>query len=262
MRTAVYSAYGERYSDDALRSTAGFNGEVRETANGWYLLGNGYRAYNPSLMRFHSPDFLSPFAEGGVNPYTYCLGNPIALRDPTGHDASSQSGRLRRPDEDALPMQQSGGSNIMAWVGVAVGVAFTVAGVSATIASFGAATPLTAPLTVLGVSMSAASVGAIATTSLAIGTALGAVATGAVAYGTATGDQTAYKIAEYTGYASIPFGLVGGFASNSVRGALKAAELALAKAAPAAVSQGLTRSASILSTSGTGPVGPSVLSQK
>ncbi|MBL3872390.1 RHS repeat-associated core domain-containing protein [Pseudomonas syringae] len=259
LRTAVYSAYGERYSDDALRSTAGFNGEVRETANGWYLLGNGYRAYNPNLMRFHSPDFLSPFAEGGVNPYTYCLGNPIALRDPTGHDASSQSGRLRRPDEDALPMQQSGGSNIMAWVGVAVGVAFTVAGVSATIASFGAATPLTAPLTVLGVSMSAASVGAIATTSLAIGTALGAVATGAVAYGTATGDQTAYKIAEYTGYASIPFGLVGGFASNSVRGALKAAELALAKAAPAAVSQGLARSASILSTSGTGPVGPSGL---
>ncbi|WP_259640298.1 RHS repeat-associated core domain-containing protein [Pseudomonas syringae group genomosp. 3] len=251
LRTAVYSAYGERYSDDALRSTAGFNGEVRETANGWYLLGNGYRAYNPSLMRFHSPDFLSPFAEGGVNPYTYCLGNPIALRDPTGHDASSQSGRLRRPDEDALPMQQSGGSNIMAWVGVAVGVAFTVAGVSATIASFGAATPLTAPLTVLGVSMSAASAGAIATTSLAIGTALGAVATGAVAYGTATGDQTAYKIGEYTGYASIPFGLVGGFASSAVKGALKAASKAtmgVAKAAPstrtmanAAVFQGATK---------------------
>ncbi|MCR8719923.1 hypothetical protein NVV30_14650, partial [Pseudomonas syringae] len=86
------------------------------------------------------------------------------------------------------------------------------------------------------------------------GTALGAVATGAVAYGTATGDQTAYKIGEYTGYASIPFGLVGGFASNAVKRALKAAELALAQAAPAAVSQGLARSASILSTSGTVPV--------
>ncbi|NAT25928.1 RHS repeat-associated core domain-containing protein [Pseudomonas syringae] len=257
LRTAVYSAYGERYSDDALRGTAGFNGEVRETAIGWYLLGNGYRAYNPSLMRFHSPDFLSPFAEGGVNPYTYCLGNPIALRDPTGHDASSQSGRLRRPDEDALPMQQSGGLNIMAWVGVAVGVALTVAGVSATIASLGLAAPLTAPLTAFGVTLSAASVGTIATTSLAIGTVLGAVATGALAYGAATDDQTAYKIAEYTGFASIPFGLVGGFASSAVKGAVRAAKSALEKAVPAAVSKGLAGSASILSTVGTDPVGNS-----
>ncbi|WP_059003360.1 RHS repeat domain-containing protein [Pseudomonas syringae] len=261
LRTAVYSAYGERYSDDALRSTAGFNGEVRETAIGWYLLGNGYRAYNPSLMRFHSPDFLSPFAEGGVNPYTYCLGNPIALRDPTGHDASSQSGRLRRPDEDALPMQQSGGSNIMLWVGVAVGVVMTAVGVKATMASFGLAAPLTVPLTAAGVTLSAAAVGAIATASLAIGTGLGAVATGAFAYGVATDDQTAYKIAEYTGYASIPFGLVGGFAHGVVRGAVRAAKSALEKAVPAAVNKGLAGSGSILPTVGAVPVGPSRLLQ-
>ncbi|EGH35731.1 hypothetical protein PSYJA_44541, partial [Pseudomonas syringae pv. japonica str. M301072] len=36
---------------------------------GHYLLGNGYRAFNPVLMRFNSPDSLSPFGEGGVNAY-------------------------------------------------------------------------------------------------------------------------------------------------------------------------------------------------
>lgn len=72
LRTAVYSAYGNRHSDEPLLTTLGFNGEVRDASSGWYLLGRGYRAYNPVLMRFHSPDSLSPFAAGGVNPYTYC----------------------------------------------------------------------------------------------------------------------------------------------------------------------------------------------
>ncbi|SEC52235.1 RHS repeat-associated core domain-containing protein [Pseudomonas taetrolens] len=84
LRTAVYSAYGERSSDEPLNSLPGFNGEVRDPASGWYLLGRGYRAYNPGLMRFHSPDSLSPFGAGGINCYMYCTGNPIAFSDPTG----------------------------------------------------------------------------------------------------------------------------------------------------------------------------------
>ena len=80
-----YSAYGEQDKTARLQTLLAFNSEVCEPLSGWYLLGRGYRAYNPGLMRFHSPDSLSPFGAGGVNPYVYCLGNPIRFRDPTGH---------------------------------------------------------------------------------------------------------------------------------------------------------------------------------
>lgn len=85
LRKATYDAYGARNQDDDLKCSLGFNGEVRDPQSGWYLLGQGYRAYNPTLMRFHSPDSLSPFGAGGVNPYTYCAVDPINFVDPTGH---------------------------------------------------------------------------------------------------------------------------------------------------------------------------------
>ncbi|WP_082428107.1 RHS repeat-associated core domain-containing protein [Pseudomonas endophytica] len=62
-----------------------FNGERPELITGHYLLGNGYRAFNPILMRFNSPDSWSPFGKGGVNNYSYCKGNPTNRRDPSGH---------------------------------------------------------------------------------------------------------------------------------------------------------------------------------
>ncbi|MFA0920552.1 RHS repeat-associated core domain-containing protein [Pseudomonas tremae] len=49
------------------------------------MLGNGYRAYNPVLMRFHSQDSLSPFGEGGLNAYAYGEGDSVNRVDPTGH---------------------------------------------------------------------------------------------------------------------------------------------------------------------------------
>lgn len=63
----------------------GFNGEKPEPVTGHYLLGNGYRGFNPVLMRFNSPDSLSPFGEGGVNAYVYCSGDPVNREDSTGH---------------------------------------------------------------------------------------------------------------------------------------------------------------------------------
>ncbi|MCK9751108.1 sugar-binding protein [Pseudomonas syringae pv. syringae] len=238
LRTAVYSAYGERHSDDVLLSVAGFNGEVCETDTGWYLLGNGYRAYNPGMMRFHSPDSLSPFGAGGVNPYTYCLGNPIAWRDPTGHDASSQSGRLRRPDEDEIPAEMSGGIGMMTWVMLAVGVGITALGAYATVATYGLASPLTGPVTALGITISGQAAAYIATGVLAAGTALGAASTAATAYGAAKGDNAALRVGEYLSYAAIPLDIAGGFLRSAVKTAVKAATKGLGKASTKALGKG------------------------
>lgn len=62
----------------------GFAGQIPEITAG-YLLGNGYRLYNPTLMRFCAPDSWSPFGEGGLNPYAYCENNPVNRVDPSGH---------------------------------------------------------------------------------------------------------------------------------------------------------------------------------
>ncbi|WP_460318724.1 RHS repeat domain-containing protein [Pseudomonas ogarae] len=185
LRTAVYSAYGERHSDDTLRSLLAFNGEMRDEASGWYLLGRGYRAYNPGLMRFHSPDSLSPFGSGGVNPYTYCLGNPIALRDPTGHEAIGWSGRLRRPDEDVAP-PQAGGGGLEGWIGVAVGAVFVAIGVISTIATLGASGPTSAAFIIMGTA-----------------TALTAGSTIASAVALSNDNEEAGKWGQYLGYAAL-----------------------------------------------------------
>ncbi|WP_162888795.1 RHS repeat-associated core domain-containing protein, partial [Pseudomonas savastanoi] len=78
-------SYG--YSEKAARNpeVPGFNVEQIDTVTGHYLLGNGYRAYNPVLMRFNSPDSFSPFGEGGLNAYGYCAGDPVNRSDPGGH---------------------------------------------------------------------------------------------------------------------------------------------------------------------------------
>ena len=81
----AYSAYGQGRADQSPASHLGYNGEFREPEVDWYLLGNGYRVYNPVLMQFHSPDNRSPFGEGGLNSYSYCEGDPINFTDPTGH---------------------------------------------------------------------------------------------------------------------------------------------------------------------------------
>jgi RHS repeat-associated protein len=81
----VYSAYGHRPPESGLLSLLGFNGERPDSLTGYYLLGNGYRAFNPVLMRFNSPDSWSPFGAGGMNSYAYCSGDPVNRNDPSGH---------------------------------------------------------------------------------------------------------------------------------------------------------------------------------
>jgi RHS repeat-associated protein len=80
----AYSPYGHRPAANGLLSLFGFNGERQDPVMGCYLLGNGYRAFNPVLMRFNRPDSLSPFGRGGLNAYAYCMGDPINRMDASG----------------------------------------------------------------------------------------------------------------------------------------------------------------------------------
>lgn len=92
----AYVPYGYRPLSAGF-TKIGFTGQLLELRGGHYLLGNGYRAYNPVLMRFHSPDHLSPFGRGGINAYTYCEGDPVNWRDLSGRNRrrpSSRSGSL------------------------------------------------------------------------------------------------------------------------------------------------------------------------
>ncbi|KAI2693883.1 RHS repeat-associated core domain-containing protein [Pseudomonas sp. TNT3] len=84
-RSIAYTPYGHRSPENGLLSLLGFNGEPPDALSGHYHLGNGYRQFNPVLMRFNSPDSWSPFGEGGLNAYAYCGGEPVNRNDRTGH---------------------------------------------------------------------------------------------------------------------------------------------------------------------------------
>ena len=82
---AHHQAYNPYGHCPARHSALAFNGERLDLPTGQYFLGNGYRAFNTVLMRFHRPDDLSPFSSGGLNAYAYCEGEPINRSDPSGH---------------------------------------------------------------------------------------------------------------------------------------------------------------------------------
>ncbi|KPW06198.1 Uncharacterized protein ALO42_02903 [Pseudomonas syringae pv. atrofaciens] len=82
----AYTPFGHHQAGQTIADLPGFNGEQPDPVTGHYLLGNGYRAYNPVLMRFNSPDSMSPFGRGGLNAYAYCVGDPVNRVDPTGHE--------------------------------------------------------------------------------------------------------------------------------------------------------------------------------
>ncbi|WP_244142238.1 RHS repeat domain-containing protein [Pseudomonas gozinkensis] len=128
---SAYSPYGYRPAEGGLFSLAGFNGEQLDAVTGLYLLGNGYRAYSPTLMRFTSPDSMSPFGAGGLNTYAYCLGDPVNRVDPTGH---------------------------VSWQSIA-GIALGFIGIVASIVTLGAATPLALFAMGLGITSGVAAIG-------------------------------------------------------------------------------------------------------
>ena len=81
-------AFSEPLSKNPIAANPiGFNGERQDRTTQKYHFGNGVRMYNPSLMRFHATDSMSPFGKGGINSYAYALGDPVNHRDPSGHIA-------------------------------------------------------------------------------------------------------------------------------------------------------------------------------
>lgn len=75
---------GGAHSPLNSQARPGYNGQLHEPGGCLQFLGSGHRVFNPSLMRFQSPDGRSPFAEGGINCYAYCSCDPVNNADPTG----------------------------------------------------------------------------------------------------------------------------------------------------------------------------------
>ena len=87
VRPVAYAPHGFRSGGegDGARVEPAFNGELLDSASGCYLLGaSHHRPYSPTLGMFLAPDSLSPFADGGLNAYAYCEGDPINRSDPSG----------------------------------------------------------------------------------------------------------------------------------------------------------------------------------
>ncbi|EJM72451.1 RHS repeat-associated core domain-containing protein [Pseudomonas sp. GM55] len=143
----VYSPYGLRSSPRQAGTHLGFNGQLMERSTGCYHLGNGHRVYNPVLMRFHSPDRLSPFGKGGINAYAYSMGDPLNYTDPSGQSVLSvfQLGQrallttlhvtvplvmLAGPKVSGVALQATRLS-LLGSVGTAVGAAMSAAGLTA-----------------------------------------------------------------------------------------------------------------------------------
>ena len=103
-RSIAYTPYGHRPRENGLLSLLGFNGELPDPLTGCYHLGNGYRQFNPVLMRFNSPDSWSPFGEGGLNAYGYCGGDPRNWKDPTGHVKNPFKGLLNMMGRQRSPL--------------------------------------------------------------------------------------------------------------------------------------------------------------
>ncbi len=194
-----WSPYGSGVDSGEL---PGFNGERIDPLSGVYHLGNGYRAFNPILMRFNCPDNLSPFDGGGINPYAYCAGDPINHLDPSGH------------------------IGVAGWVGIGLGILgilgaiFTLGtsliatAMGTVVAAAAAATEVGVISTVSTMGVVSAAVGSASALSLVAGTA--SIAADAIGIASAALEDTKPEVSSILGWVSLGFGLVslGSFASQ------------------------------------------------
>lgn len=95
-KSAPFMPFG--YSPEQCRPV-GYGGLHLEP-EGVFLLGNGYRGYSPTLLRFIRPDDWSPFGAGGLSCYAYCMGDPMNSHDPKGHSPIGWITKLFRSAEN------------------------------------------------------------------------------------------------------------------------------------------------------------------
>ena len=132
---AAFNFINERRSSSLLYR--GFNSEIKDTTSNLYHLGNGYRSYNPSVCRFYSVDDYSPFGAGGINPYTYCNGDPINFLDYDGH-LSTEAGIIIAVSLSVLFVSLfSFGFGVLSFASGVVGIASFLAGASIVSGVFG-----------------------------------------------------------------------------------------------------------------------------
>ncbi|MDU9405520.1 RHS repeat-associated core domain-containing protein [Pseudomonas sp. zfem004] len=225
LRSSRYSAYGEHHSEQPVDCALGYNGEALDPDSGWYLLGNGYRAYNPVLMRFHSPDALSPFGAGGLNYYGYCQGNPVTFRDPTGHYSVGFSGTSQTREELERTSSWAGPQVSLASIIVPiVTTVITLALIAITVLTAGTAAPATGPAmagvisagstataastttTIAGVAVSAATAATlkkIVLASLISSTVVGIASSTMSVEAQLSGSEDRMKVAEYLNYTAL-----------------------------------------------------------
>ncbi|POC93544.1 hypothetical protein BKM26_12005 [Pseudomonas avellanae pv. morsprunorum] len=110
------------------------------------------------------------------------------------------------------PGSAGGGGGVLNWVGVAVGVFFTVVGVASLAMTAGLSAPVSVPLIGLG-----ATTTTTGTVALVATTALTAASTAASAVNAANGDQTAGSIAMWTGVAALGVGMGSGATKAAMR---------------------------------------------
>ncbi|MFD7415513.1 RHS repeat-associated core domain-containing protein [Kitasatospora purpeofusca] len=166
----AYTPYGLRPAQTG-DGVLGFTGRAVDPLTGCYHLGNGARDYHPALRRFATPDPLSPFGAGGVNPYAYCAGDPVNRVDPSGHLSWT------------------------AWLGIGLGVA----GLALTVVTGG--------LAVVAAGGVLAALGAASTATLVVG-ALGVASDVTAIVGGAL-EKASPKASSVLGWVSLGTGLAG-----------------------------------------------------
>ncbi len=105
-----YYPYGAmRSGGTGLPTDYRFTGQLLDASSGLYHM--GARWYDPMLARWVSADTIvpSPVNPQSLNRYSYVLGNPLGLVDPSGHDECSPTGACTDDEEvpDARDLTES-----------------------------------------------------------------------------------------------------------------------------------------------------------